>query len=411
MTDTNLAQMSIEETFFHFFTHNPVEIPPPGREKAWKVFEAFYKKLHIENIPLSQRQLKFFKESDAVARRNIACGDLCSEIIDVIPASKNEYYGGSSFPQTINSLSEKSRIRPPLRYYKYKNVKLIFSRRGFSILDFDRNFDMISSRIPSSSDFEVSTNEVIPSGVITMDRFGVDNICHFLYDVIGRYIGFAHSGTLPPAPLLLPELNFGSYHKFFLEQLSCKPIYIRPGDVVNVKTLYVSDQVTVDFLEGYSHPACYGESSIMSGLKKLIPESCLKNHDNNKKIYISRKDTDRRKITNENELEKMLNSMGFASFIPGQLSPQEQLSLLFNANLVISPHGAGLTSILAANPQTVLLELINPMKATDAYYILSKSLGINYNHLLAECDIGDSSNVNLEKISDFVSGCGCEFNS
>ena len=402
MTDSNLAQMSIKETFFHFFTNNPIEIPPPGREKAWKVFEAFYRKLGIENLPLSQRQLKLFEESGAVARRNITCSDLCSKIIDVIPASKNEYYGGSSFPKTVNSLSNKSRIRPPLRYYQYKNVKIIFSRRGFSILDFDRNFDMVSSRIPASSDFEASATEMIPNGVITMDRFGVENICHFLFDTIGRYIGFIDSAALPVAPLLLPKIHFGDYHQFFLEQLPCKPIYISPGDVVNVKTLYVSDQVTIDFAEGYSHPACYGESSIISGLKKLIPESCLKSHVDNKKIYISRRDTPRRKIINETNLEKMLCSMGFTSFIPGQLSPQEQLGLFFNANLVISPHGAGMTSILAAKPHAVLLELINPLKSTDAYYMLSKSLGISYSHLLTECETGESSNVNLEKISDFL---------
>lgn len=75
-------------------------------------------------------------------------------------------------------------------------------------------------------------------------------------------------------------------------------------------------------------------------------------------IYISRRDTQRRVMVNEHELEAGLSSLGVKVVIFGEMSLADQINLIRNARLVIAPHGAGLSHIAAAASGLKVVELV-----------------------------------------------------
>jgi hypothetical protein len=76
-----------------------------------------------------------------------------------------------------------------------------------------------------------------------------------------------------------------------------------------------------------------------------------------KRIYVSRKKANRRKIINEEVIELLLHEYGFQSICFEDYSINEQVIFMKNAEILISMHGAGLTNTMFMNPNSILFEL------------------------------------------------------
>ena len=101
-----------------------------------------------------------------------------------------------------------------------------------------------------------------------------------------------------------------------------------------------------------------------------------------KKIYVSRKKANRRKIINEEELESYLINLGFESICFEDYSIFEQVYLMQNADVLISMHGAGLTNTLFMSPKSTLLELTPLLENKNLFrfpfWRISSILVVNY---------------------------------
>jgi Glycosyltransferase 61 len=97
-----------------------------------------------------------------------------------------------------------------------------------------------------------------------------------------------------------------------------------------------------------------------------------------RRIYISRALATKRRLLNEPELIEVLRSLGFVSITTENLSVAEQARLFENADVVVAPHGAGLTNILFMRPGTLVLELIPILKPKTCYYSLASAMGVRY---------------------------------
>ncbi len=64
-----------------------------------------------------------------------------------------------------------------------------------------------------------------------------------------------------------------------------------------------------------------------------------------------------RHMKGENEIFEMLELFGFQHVAFEKLTPQEQVAIMANAEVMISYHGAGFTNMLFAAPQTTVIEL------------------------------------------------------
>ena len=97
------------------------------------------------------------------------------------------------------------------------------------------------------------------------------------------------------------------------------------------------------------------------------------------RFYISRARAKSRRVSNEDELAPMLKSFGIEIVQAETLPIEEQAALFRNAELIVSPHGAGLANMLFSR-RTSIVELFPNGLADDGdlpvhYFGLAESLG------------------------------------
>ena len=108
----------------------------------------------------------------------------------------------------------------------------------------------------------------------------------------------------------------------------------------------------------------------------LINQSC-------RKIFIDRRASPLRKLVNEDELIAAL-----PDFVPVRLEDltvAEQICLFHNADIVVAPHGAGLTNIGFSRSGTFLIELMMDSYCNWCYRRLAAINGIHYRCVLGSC--------------------------
>lgn len=103
------------------------------------------------------------------------------------------------------------------------------------------------------------------------------------------------------------------------------------------------------------------------------------------RVYVSRGETDRRQVVNEEQVVSLLGEHGFESFEPGRLSFVDQVHLFANVEVMVGPHGGGLTNMLYADGAQIL-ELQNE-EASEHFFVLANECGHSYE--LIQCNTID----------------------
>jgi len=104
-------------------------------------------------------------------------------------------------------------------------------------------------------------------------------------------------------------------------------------------------------------------------------------------VYVSRSGAVERRVLNENEVMNVLSEYGFERYCLENQSLSENVQLFSQADLVVGPHGAGLTDIIFANDCT-LLELFGE-KVKQPYELLAETLSVNYEPMYCQADSAD----------------------
>lgn len=77
-------------------------------------------------------------------------------------------------------------------------------------------------------------------------------------------------------------------------------------------------------------------------------------------IFVSRGDSNNRKCSNENDVERLFRDIGFECVCLSGMSYTDQVSLFSNAIAVAGLHGAGLTNIGFMDPGGLVIEIATP---------------------------------------------------
>ncbi len=222
--------------------------------------------------------------------------------------------------------------------------------------------------------------------VIVQDRFGFGNFCHFLFDGVTRILHYvSHFGYQDELFVMggIPR----AYHEI-IGQALCEVTRI-PAESLSFpnrayllqgmpKCVWFSDQK-----ELHTHPAQMAHPQSLAALTEVTARAAGAG-ETVKRLYVSRGDADRRRITNEPALIRALEGRGFVTAQLATISPEEQIGLFRNAEVVIAPHGMGLTHIAMSNTLGRVIELFHPEAGTDAYAFIARSAGMHYTHLVGE---------------------------
>ena len=96
------------------------------------------------------------------------------------------------------------------------------------------------------------------------------------------------------------------------------------------------------------------------------------------KLYISREGARRRRVLNDDELWRCLESRGFAKILTENLGWSDQIALFREAKVIVAPHGAGLANLVFCRPGTRVVELFGRTYVNGCYWRLSDVKGLDY---------------------------------
>ena len=137
--------------------------------------------------------------------------------------------------------------------------------------------------------------------------------------------------------------------------------------------------------------------------------------DGPKRLYVSRADAKTRGVVNEAEVKTLLSDYGFDTVQLANLSFVEQIRLFSSAEVVVGPHGGGLTNLLFCRPETKVLELFPAFNKSDCYWLLASALKLKYSYLKnPEEQVGGRGDANFRvnldhlrlALENMVSGSG-----
>ncbi|OWY67141.1 capsular biosynthesis protein [cyanobacterium TDX16] len=95
------------------------------------------------------------------------------------------------------------------------------------------------------------------------------------------------------------------------------------------------------------------------------------------RIYISRPKSAGRNIINEEDVMAILAPLGFIAYTMEELSFVDEIKLFSQAEIVIAPHGAGLTNIIFASQKLIVIDLFGSF-GTPCFFALAQALGFYY---------------------------------
>ncbi|GJE19068.1 hypothetical protein AIGOOFII_3807 [Methylobacterium marchantiae] len=132
--------------------------------------------------------------------------------------------------------------------------------------------------------------------------------------------------------------------------------------------------------------------------------------DTPKRLYISRRDSLRRSMTNEAEFEARIAERGFTPVVLSQLGLLEKINLFQNAEVVIGAHGAGLSHLVFAKPGLRVVEMMPAtmnqflhMNARVCFSSLSRVYGHRHTVVLHPMNPATSAwSSDADRIADLV---------
>lgn len=91
-----------------------------------------------------------------------------------------------------------------------------------------------------------------------------------------------------------------------------------------------------------------------------------------------------------------LSPYGFKSYCLESLSVEEQLRLFSQSVVVVGPHGAGFTNMIACSRHAAIVELLPRPGNFNHYYAMADQLDLQHGHLLAMDYDAKSDNFTIQ---------------
>ncbi|MBU1546128.1 MAG: glycosyltransferase family 61 protein [Proteobacteria bacterium] len=244
------------------------------------------------------------------------------------------------------------------------------------------------------------------SGTATLLRSAsyrpLNDYYHVIIDNLPRLFVFAKQNfDLNEEIKLITVERITPLEDFFLKKLNIPglKVHVVPKDRIYSFDNYIFSSFITRQFSGYI-PKEY--LSFFSDI--ILPKRPSRK---DKRIYISRSQAGRRRVSNEDEVLAFLGKYGFEKYHFEKMSIEEQIETMYDAESIVAPHGAGLANVLFSRGSKVL-ELFGIREIKPNYYYLSKSCGCQYDFLcFPTCDhINDDFPVDIDrlrrKVEEFI---------
>jgi glycosyltransferase involved in cell wall biosynthesis len=199
---------------------------------------------------------------------------------------------------------------------------------------------------------------------------------HWMHDVLMQFHHVLE--YLPKETLIVVPSKLSAFQKDSLIALGIDESrfsYINPNDELIVDQLYFVPPPTI---------MRFDDPEPMQWLRGKLHKGFGINKNRHKpfrRILVSRSRALCRRIINEKDVMNILSQYGFEIVHCEDLTLKEQGQLFSAVDVVISPHGAGLTNLLFSMPGTKVLEIFPDSLINTHYWSLSEALNHEYAYL------------------------------
>jgi capsular polysaccharide biosynthesis protein len=113
---------------------------------------------------------------------------------------------------------------------------------------------------------------------------------------------------------------------------------------------------------------------------RILAALRLNGEPGTRKLFISRRDSARRSLQNEEEVARALESWGFETVVLKDLAVDDQVKLFASAGVVVAAHGAGLANVVFSTAPTVIelfpQDWVRPHYQALTLFTLGKHVGV-----------------------------------
>lgn len=230
---------------------------------------------------------------------------------------------------------------------------------------------------------KVPEPEVIPGSIAVLSSPGSINYFHWTLDTLPRFQLLQE--YVQSIDWFYMNCN-ARFHKEWISMLQIPDSKILPADR---HTHYQADKLIVP---SYAGEPGFPTRQALGFIRKYMPEP---ENKPDRKLYISRSKSSRRKITNEDALMPLFSEHGFELIHLAGRSVREQMELFASATHIVSPHGAELTNLVYCTEGTKVLEIFSPYYVNPCYWKIAEQLMLDYS-----CTMGTGGRSLLKKHKD-----------
>lgn len=201
------------------------------------------------------------------------------------------------------------------------------------------------------------------------------NYYHWTLECLPKLLGvetYAERTGVSPTVLVPPELSSWMRESLDLVASNIKTEPLQPGTTC-------VDQFVVPSYPSPSRTECFW---LQARAHEQAEISDMDASQYPSRIYVSRQNANVRRVATQDEMFEVLDQFDIQPYALETLSVREQVRLFSNADLIVSPHGAGLANLVYAQSPTVV-ELFG-YKQKTTYHRLANLLGFEYHAMF--CD-------------------------
>jgi hypothetical protein len=300
----------------------------------------------------------------------------------------------------VHALEETSKLKilPSSGSKTFKNVTIL-TKSGVAMIS---NFIYLDNFI-SNIDYKLGNDikytkrvfkrdSIVLEEAIVLSTYGIDGYYHWLFDVIPKLLHFLkHSERNHNYKIIINGKRLAFKEEAF-DLLNLKSNLILISE--SKKDIFIKNCIIPDFV----HPIGVPSITTIELIRNSFRNDSYKEVHSAKKIYVGRK-SKRRNIINENLLINMLNDLGFVHNYLENMSFKDQINLFKSAEIIIGPHGAGLSNIVFSEHKFKLIELFPSSYNNACYFNIAMQLNADYLFLEFDTwDKFDNFKVDIDRI-------------
>ncbi|MDB5809526.1 MAG: hypothetical protein JWN94_1648 [Betaproteobacteria bacterium] len=176
---------------------------------------------------------------------------------------------------------------------------------------------------------------------------GDENFSHWLFRNVLKLSSLDRAGMLYEYPWLI-NADLKKYQSEYLALLGQRPerlIKVERNSVLACRRLLVPA------LHVSTRAVTEGIGWIRGRFAHLLAGPATR------RIFISRRDGQRRSLLNEDDVFEALREWDFERVVPGEMSVVEQIETFASARCIVAAHGAALTNMIFSPPATAIVEI------------------------------------------------------